>query len=243
MATLTVYPSLDGHLYDNGVQALTWAEIITELGSVAVDDGSSGVVMNISAKPSEADKWMTLYRSIFCFDTSVLPSNCYVSAATLSIYGKANKADSANITPDVNVYTSAPASTTALAAGDFDSLGSIALCDTPIAYGDWNEGTPGTANEFVLNADGLAAISRIGITKLGIRNASYDVAHTAPNWTSGTGSTIFCWFNEQGTTYRPKLVITYLTGEQIAGIEIVETRFHYLDAYGVERYIEGTVVP
>jgi len=205
MAVLTVYPSLDGYVYDNGVQALSWAEIIAEPGSSAKDDGTSGAVINISAKPSETDKWMTLYRSIFLFDTSALPDGCRVTSAIFSVWGT-NKADALSVAPDINVYASAPASTTALAAGDFDSLGSTPFCDTPITYAGWN--TSGY-NDFTLNAAGIAAISKTGITKLGLRNANYDVAGVAPNWVSGAGSTLGGYFVEHGSGGRPKLVITY----------------------------------
>jgi len=208
MATLTVYPSLDGHVAD-GNNDLTWVNLIAEPGMYSVDDGAYGVLINITASAT-TNQWKTLYRSIFLFDTSALPDGCQISSATLSIYGRATKADALSITPDINVYASNPASSTVLTGTDFATLGSTPFCDIPITYANWNEGTPGTANEFVLNAAGLAAISKTGITKLGIRNANYDVSGDAPgNWVSAAASAITCWFNEQGTTYRPKLVIEY----------------------------------
>ena len=209
--TLTVYPSLDGHVAHGSVD-LTWANLVIAAGNYVKADGTSGALINISASAT-TNQWMTLYRSIFCFDTSALPSICVIQSATFSLRGVATKADALSITPNINVYASAPASDTVLAAGDFDSLGTTAFCDTPITYAGWDESA--TYNDFVLNAAGLAAISKTGITKLGIRNANYDVAEAldpgnhAPNWTSLAGSTLYCYFVERGTTLRPKLIIVY----------------------------------
>lgn len=222
MATLTVYPdahvestSVDGCLndYDASPGNRTWAELIATPGVTAFDEVDDYPIVNITASTT-TDKWRTLYRGIFLFDTSALPDDCHITSATLSLYGE-GKADTGSFAPDVNIYASAPATDTALVAGDFDSLGSIAFCDTPITYANWEDGTPGTANEFVLNAAGRAAISKTGITKLGARNASYDVAAVSPTWVSGATTSISCWFADKGATYRPKLVIEYATAAYV----------------------------
>lgn len=51
--------------------------------------------------------------------------------------------------------------------------------------------------------------------------------------------------NSEGTSYSGEVNFTAGapgSGERSGVIKIVETRFHYLDAYGAERYIEGTIV-
>lgn len=164
-----------------------------------------------------ADTWDYLYRSIILFDASGIP-NVKITAVTLSLYGS-SKADGLSCTPDLNVYESAPADNDAVVGGDFDSLGAVALCDTPITYGNFNTGTPGISNDWVLNAAGLvlvqAAVDGDGIIKLGLRNANYDVAeendpgnHTPP-WVSGADSSLHSWASDKGAGYKPKLVIIY----------------------------------
>jgi hypothetical protein len=73
-------------------------------------------------------------KGIFLFTTSSLPDDATIDAAVLSVNGY-QKSDGLSVTPDMNVYSSAPASNTALEAGDFDSLGSTAYA-TAVAYGD-----------------------------------------------------------------------------------------------------------
>jgi hypothetical protein len=121
--------------------------------------------------------------------------------------------DSLGIAPDLNIYSSNPASNTALVAGDFDSLGTTAFCDTPILFTNWGTGY----NDFALNASGLAAISKTGVSKFGLRNANYDVADELdpnnhdPSWSSDTTSAVSPWYSEKGEGYQPKLVVTYTT--------------------------------
>jgi hypothetical protein len=107
----------------------------------------------------------------------------------------------------VNVYTCAPASETAIAAGDYDSFDSVPQCDTPITYTGWGEAG---YNDFALNSNGIASISKTGITKFGIRNANYDVTGTAPTWGSAVQCYLIGYFADQtGTDNDPKLVVTY----------------------------------
>lgn len=50
--------------------------------------------------------------------------------------------------------------------------------------------------------------------------------------------------NTAGTSYGNNLIIAAGIGSELAGpVKIVESRFHYVDKYGIERYVEGTAVP
>jgi len=106
-----------------------------------------------------------------------LTSSADISAAVLSLYGR-NKTDDLSITPNVDIYTSAPASNTALANGDFDSLGSTSQTGSPITYADFSISG---YNAFTFNSTGRGNISKTGISKFGSRNANYDVANSAPS--------------------------------------------------------------
>ena len=198
--------SVDGEVAEHYVAAagVTWANIIIATGSTAADN-LQGFGINIKAATG-ANLWMQLRRWILLFDTSSIPATADISSATLSIYGY-GKEDFLSILPNCNVYSSNPASNTSLVAGDFDSLGLLAFCDSPIAYNDWN--TSGM-NSFVLNADGLAAITKAGITKLGIRNVNYDVDGVVPpNWISQKYSALYGRPAEKGGGYRPRLIVNY----------------------------------
>lgn len=251
MATLIVFPdahpestSVDGYTRHTTFSSpyLTWADLIAAAGLSAVDTEEWTSLVLIQAAPTpNTDKWRVLNRSILLFDTSGLPDGAPILSATLSIHGS-EKADYLGIAPDINVYGSAPASDTGLVAGDYDSLGNTPFCDTPITYASWQANGTAGWNDFILNSDGIATISRTGITKLGLRNANYDVAGSAPAWTSILSTYMRGYLAEDSGGRKPRLVITYGSNEGHGVIAVVETRFHYVDAYGNERYIEGTTI-
>ena len=211
--------SCDGWVHGDNAAGATWATIVEGAGV----GGSASDVYLIGTEfrgYTVSGKWDRLRRGIAGFDTSSIPDGATITAATLSFYGRA-KEDSLSVTPNINVYSAAPASPTNLVAGDFDSTGTTAFCDTAITYAGWNTGTPGTINNFVLNAAGLASISKVAATFFALQNANYDVAErlgtSAPTWGSGLTSHIQAWGSEQGAGYKPQLVVTYTVTQQAAG--------------------------
>ena len=201
--------SVDGSVSQRYVSALggvDWATIITDAGNLPEPTTNSIFAPNIKASKTP-DLWIMNARGIFLFNTSSLPDNCSIVKAVFSLYGWFKKDGfTIPIAPDVNVYSSNPASNTHLVGEDYATLGSTPFCDTPITYAGWD--ITGY-NDFKLNAAGKAAISKTGITKLGIRNANYDVAEIAPTWESGETAQMVAWAVEKGDGYEPKLVITY----------------------------------
>lgn len=186
---------------------LTWSQLRGHAGNYA---DSSTAYQNLFYLQSDTTEntWVGMMRTILTFDTSDLPDTADISAVTLSIYGF-GKSDTAGWTPNINVYSASPASNTNIVAGDYDSLGTIAYCDTPITYSGWSTST---WNTWTLNAAGIAAISTTGITQLGLRNANYDVANISPTWASGITATIVGILAEGGAEYAPKLTVTYTEG-------------------------------
>ncbi|MBA7713106.1 hypothetical protein ES703_122104 [subsurface metagenome] len=180
------------------------------LAGVGTNRNDSGLTMEVSftSHIDEAGKWTWLSRGIMLFDTSSIPNDAAIFSAILSLYGLA-KYDMNSATPNINIYSSNPGSNIALVGTDWATLGSIPFCNTPIAYADWNIGV---YNDFILNAAGLAAISKTGISKFGIRNANYDVVAVEPNNIVGSKiSLLRCWTADKGIAYAPKLVVTYLS--------------------------------
>lgn len=215
MPTLTAYPdanvettSVDGgasHELSAG-SGITWANLIAAVGS-ASQDSSSGSQLVAWTCDTVTDRYRKLERSIFLFDTSALPDDASIVSAVFSVYGytKVNEGSWADV--KLNVYSSAPASNVALVGGDFDSLGATKLCDTDVTYTNFDATG---YNDFILNATGLALISKIGITKLGLREVTYDVGGSTPTWGSGDRLILNGYFaDKSGSQYHPKLVITY----------------------------------
>ena len=197
--------SIDGYVAQTGFPDFTWAEIRALTSGSAADD--SGTVWYIHhGADDETNRWRHLFRALFLFDTSALDDTAVISSATLSLYGKA-KADGLSSAPDINIYSSTPASNTALAVGDYDQVGATAF-STPISYANWKIADP-FWNDFALNADGLAAITKTGVSKFSAREVTHDVGGTAPPWVNVATSYLQGYASEQGAGYKPKLVVTY----------------------------------
>ena len=208
MADVVFYPdahpestSVDGYA-ESGIVDAAWATVRVAAGAAAIDS-ADGLFVQFNSFTS-ANTWRHIFRAILLFDTSSIPDDAIITSATLSIYGSV-KTDTGSYAPTINVYASLPASSTALIGSDYSTLGTTALA-TAIAYASWS--TTGY-NDFTLNAAGIAAINLSGITKLGLREATYDAPNNAPTWVSGTGAKMEGWSAEKGTTFRPKLTVTY----------------------------------
>lgn len=217
--TLTAWPNADAdadptttdgsvaQVYAAG-SGQTWATIRAAAGTDASDDGTSAHLFYIIAD-TVSSRWVQLRRGIHLFDTSALGVGAEVSAGTLSYYGS-SKSEGISGTPSLNIYSSDPASNTGLAAGDFDSLGSTALCDTAITHTNFS--TTGY-NDFALNSSGISNVNTTGISKFGTRNSNWDAAGTAPTWSSGVIARMNAVMaDEDGTDYDPRLVLTYTPG-------------------------------
>lgn len=226
-ASQTFYPdvdpetsSVDGRVVMFSAEpGITWPEIRDGAGNYAYDStANEGAPAYISSR-NTTDRWGNLIRSIFLFDTSSLPDDAEILDAGLSLYGYA-KQDQLGITPDANIYSSNPASNTALVPADYTSLGTTPF-STAIPYASWNTGG---YNDFTLNSEGLAAISKTGVSKYGARNPSHDVANLEPGWQAGKSSFLQCYFSEQGTGYKPKLLINYSKGGWASRRAVVSNR-------------------
>lgn len=209
--TTTVYPdpdpettTVDGPVYQeySAASGQSWATIRGAAGSGASDNG---VTMSISISgDSVLNQWVLLRRGIALFDTSSLGDTDTISAAVLSFksYGKSDPLGS---TPDATIVSSAPASDTALAAGDYDSLGTTEFASR-ITYASWS----GSGyNDFTLNASGISAISKTGVSKFGLINGNHDLDNSSPTWAWNSSDLDIYSVDHSGTTNGPKLVVTH----------------------------------
>ncbi|GAI95277.1 unnamed protein product, partial [marine sediment metagenome] len=108
--------------------------------------------------------------------------------------------------PSFNLYSSNPASNIELENGDYDSLGSDGFCDTTI---DYNSFSVIGYNDFALNSTGKAAISKISVSKFGLRIVN-DATDSPPGWSGEYyGDEFQVYQAEQGSGFKPKLVVTF----------------------------------
>lgn len=210
--TLTAYPdahpettTVDGYI-KRDVASESWATIHDSTGN-EVDDTSTVLTVIRITGDSASNMWEAIARSIFLFNTASIDDAATISAAVLSLYGF-GKTDGLSATPNIDIYTSTPASNTALANGDYLQIGTTSQTGTPVTYSGWSTSA---YNAFTFNGTGIGNVSKTSVSKFGARNANYDVANTPPTWSSAA-SFMQCYFaDESGTTNDPKLVVTYST--------------------------------
>lgn len=217
-ATSTFYPdpntettSVDGYglcSFIGGVSAATsWsnARSGTSCSTKTADDTSATSTLQVALNVGGPNWVATIERFLFLFDTSSLGSGATISSATVGLYVTAKGSGAQSVA--VNIYSSAPASNTGLVAADYDTTGTTAYASN-IAI---TSITTSAYNTFTLNSTGIAAISKTSITKFSLKEALYDAGGTTP--TSGLNETLSAGMADTGgTSYDPKLAVTYTTG-------------------------------
>ncbi|MEK7112226.1 MAG: hypothetical protein AAB875_02760, partial [Patescibacteria group bacterium] len=172
--TMTFYPdadaetsSVDGTVWRNNAGGETFATLRAGAGTASEDNIGAGEPCAGYGHLAASNSWYRMYRGIFVFDTSGLNDGATISSATFSIYGR-SKVDNIGITPKIGLTQGYSASSTALAASDYNvgNWSNTRICDTDITYAGYS--TAGY-NDFALNATGLGIISKTGVTKIGTR--------------------------------------------------------------------------
>ncbi len=210
--TLTQYPGsngtndpVDGYVGRTATSEL-WADIRTGAGTdFRTTVASNNEIVCYAEASTSTDRWNFLARSIFLFDTSAIPDTASISATTLSLFGS-TASRTVGIQFSISVVGSNPASTTALQASDYGTLGTTKYNSSDIAIANWSTSA---YNDFGFNATGIANVSKTGLTKVGSAS-SEDITNTAPTWISGDFGAPYCKAAETtGTANDPKLVVTY----------------------------------
>lgn len=137
-------------------------------------------------------------RQVTYFDTSVVGSDT-ISAATWSVATLTGGSASANSDSVVLVeFTGSQP----FVSGDFDLFGTTSWGQKTLAS---FSGTNGVYNDISMNATGIAAINKSGVTKVGTRNLN-DINNSTP-----TGQNYMRVYDadQTGTTVDPKLVIVH----------------------------------
>jgi len=179
----------------------TWANVQGHVGTTATSASSPNQAA--IRGDNSSDTWRNLWRTLFTSDTSTITNGISLTKATVTLSGT-DKTDANSISPTFNIYTSAPADDANPAAGDYNSFGSTALSGD-ITYAAWNAAAD---NVFSLSGTGIAQVSLTGITKLGIREATYDAADVEPTWSDTNWSRVrFNSADAAGTDDDPLLSI------------------------------------
>ncbi len=152
----------------------TWSQVRNGSGSTAIDN--SGALLASIESATSSGQWATITRSALLFDTSSIGSGSTILSATLNLYVDAKYDD---FSQNIDIVASTPATNVALLASDYGNFGTTVLGTIAIS-----SLTTGAYNAIALNPTGLAAISKTGITKLGMR-VSGDTSDTEPSWISG----------------------------------------------------------
>ena len=210
MSTLVVYPdpnvevtSVDGYA-QRQVAGDSWSDLHNGAGTSASDLASFGVAISIAA---DATAYLTLRRPFFLFDTSSIGSGQAVSACTLQIWCSGH-VDNDDYTPTYNVYSSSPASNTAIVSSDYANVGTTAYA-SDVTQSTISSIEPGYAT-WTFTATGIAAIAMTGISKFCLRN-NYDATNTDPGkgGRNGTCNITIRWAEQAGTDNDPVLTVTY----------------------------------
>ncbi len=140
-----------------------------------------------------------ILRAFILFDTASIPDADPINSATYSGWVSSVGEVSGTHT-NIYVVSSTPASNTSIVVEDYDQLGSV-------DYGSASGFTAGQYKDFALNASGIAAISKIGITKFGLR-AHGDFNNLTPDDTNELEVEMFN-ADAVGTANDPKLVVEH----------------------------------
>ena len=195
---------MDGETHNEGSP---WSTIRNAATAPWVDDTRTEDYIGTSYwSPSlQAQVW----RYAALFDTSALGADTSILSATLSLYVTGTY-DAENDGNDyLAVVTASPASTTALAADDYDQFGTVEQHATSQRK-DITSISTSAYLDFILNDTGIGNIAKTGVTKFGIREG-HDLQDDAPTVTGNPTDGIRYYTADQADTVSdPILVVEHI---------------------------------
>ncbi|MBW2644596.1 MAG: hypothetical protein JRE23_00200 [Deltaproteobacteria bacterium] len=229
--TLTVYPAAGANEPVDGYVGRTsggesFNDLRSNAGTLANVTDIWGPIASLKGGTT-SDEFTRIDRGVFLFDTSILDTDATINSATVSLYGdyKENSLGLSDAEAGLALVGAAPADDDALVAADYQSLGAVRYSsDIPFSsFDDFDY------NDFVLNAAGLAAISKTGLSRFGTYLAM-DLDGGTPSWVSSAITELWVKFVDIGfpATY-PKLVVDWtleaIPGYVTADDEVAVTAF------------------
>ncbi len=204
--TTTVYPAsgaispVDGRCSEDRYPS--WTQVRDSLNcriSSVVE--ANGNLYNTLGTGSGASNY-AITRNYTFFDTSAIPDMDAIYSATYSLFGNGPGDTSlAGTVQRVHVVTSNSINSSNIYTSDFPSVGSVSLGESDNSWDTANY------NDFPLNATGMSAVSKVGITKFAIRG-HYDLMDIVPD-NANEFSVGFYFADQAGTTNDPKLIVQH----------------------------------
>lgn len=194
--------SVDGQTLVTGRDP--WADFITKSTSLFSNDSDTTDELRIWCDNS-TDDWDQLSRLHFLFDTSSIGAGQQVDSASLDLNLQRVQSDDLGL--NWNVYSSSPASNTAIATGDHSGLGTTPFSTARTIVG---ESISWTDVSMTFNSDGRNHIEMESITKLGVaaqEDREY-ATYGAPTWVTSDRSQFDVKMAENGTNI-PTLTVTH----------------------------------
>lgn len=183
------------------VSQSTFADLRNGIGTNVGNQYSNSAQLGATEIPNQ---YSYITRPIFIFDTSVLPDDCIVTAASLSI--RIYKYDGLG-SPDLHIAGATTTSNTEIVASDYQKVGR-----TSFASKSYASIIDEDINSFDFNANGLAAISKTGFSKFSMQ-MSWDLLNntTGLTWAEYEGTVFFIESLEESppTLYTARLIIDY----------------------------------
>lgn len=199
--TTTVYPAagavspVDGRITEDTSTNWTTTRNNTNARIASVTNTQAGFFANVTAPNYQ------ITRLFIGFDTSAIPDTDTISSAVFSTY--ITTIDANGSEQGYTLVGSTQASASTLATTDFDNLGAVSFGSSASTL------SIGSYNNVTLNATGLAAISKTGLTQLA-QLAYYDFTDITPiDGVSEIGEVDQYMADQTGTTNDPKLVIEH----------------------------------
>ena len=152
-----------------------------------------------------SNQYYILGRSFVLFDTSSIPANARITAATLSLYGNAVITNLGSTGFTCEVCAANPASNTAIAYTDHTNISRTTFGS--LAYASY---ATGSYNVITLNATGIAAITKGGVTKFSLQSG-WDYNNSFGGVWAANQATLLR-FESADTAVanaKPKLSVTY----------------------------------
>lgn len=151
-----------------------------------------------------------IYRAFFPTDTSGLPDNAIISAATLNLYVTVNSNQDNDGDDWMNVVQTSQASSSTLAVGDFDQCGAVNNPTEGATRIDLGSVSTSAYTAWTLDATGRGWISKTGFTLLGMREG-HDAIDSPIDGSGGATQNrlTFSTSEETGTSQDPYLSVTY----------------------------------
>ncbi len=182
---------------------LTWADVHDGSGNISSDIDTLDTVEVVSG--SNTDRFTRIIRGILLFDTSSIGSGATITAASLGLYIDSTASDFALNLDMVGVT---PGSNSAVADSDYGQFGTTKYATSRLVSGF----IASMYNAIELNATGIAAIDKEGITKIGLR-ISADTADSPPTWIATSSDSVTYGSSDNADSGKhPYLEVVYTGG-------------------------------